>query len=62
MPLISPTTTFERVRGQVPLAEEAVIVITASVPGLESVCPGVVITSATFVKVPAVLLTVPAIK
>ena len=36
-PLISPTTTLERVRGQVPLLELAVIVITANVPVVDTV-------------------------
>ena len=61
-PLISPTITLERVRGQVPLPELAVNMITAKVPEADMVCPGVVIAPATLVKVPAVLLIVPAVK
>ena len=59
-PLISPTITLERVRGQVPLTELADMVITAKVPAADTVCPGVVIAPATLVKVPAILLIVPA--
>jgi hypothetical protein len=36
-PLISPATTLERLRGQVPLLELAVIVITANVPVVDTV-------------------------
>ena len=61
-PLMSPTITLERVRGQVPLTVLAVIVMTAKVPATDTVCPGVVIAPATLVKVPAVLLIVPAVK
>ena len=61
-PLISPTTTLESVRAQVPLLALAVIVITANVPAVDTVCPGVIIAPPTFVKVPAALLMVPAIK
>jgi hypothetical protein len=61
-PLISPTMTFERLRVLVPCDVPAVIVITANVPALDTVLPGVVMAPATPVTVPVVLLTVPCMK